>query len=105
MKDQNIKTYADWQAPQLLSDFLRVGDIVDEEMIQYFQDVLPPIMVGGFMQISEPCDFDEQGRNTYLTLAGNVFCGEMPSAKVFFFDCVQGYKEILNAQGVVISGD
>lgn len=64
-----IKTYENWCASGLdLSQFLRIGDVVDEEMADYFIEVLPPItMTGQLVQMGEPHSHRE-GRATYSTL-------------------------------------
>lgn len=66
-KEIKIKTYEDWGAYQQLDDYLKVGDIVDEEMVEHFLNVLPPLMyTHNYLQVSEACDF-RNGKNTYTT--------------------------------------
>jgi hypothetical protein len=69
-----IKTRAGWHDSKLdLGKYLQVGDEVDEEMYDYFLEVLPPIQGPGLLQISEPNDHINGGA-TYATLqrgAGN----------------------------------
>ena len=61
-----IKTYADWKGN--LDEYLRIGDLVDEDMHDYFLNVLPPAsMSGGIVQIGEPASH-VNGRATYATL-------------------------------------
>jgi len=61
-----IKKYSDWKGD--LGDYLQIGDLVDEEMVDYFINVLPPAcMSGGVVQIGEPSSHVE-GRATYPTL-------------------------------------
>jgi hypothetical protein len=69
MSVKTIKTYEQWhESRQDLSKFLQIGDIVDEEMVEYFLNVLPPkTWNNSIIQIGEPCDLVE-GKNTYSTL-------------------------------------
>lgn len=78
-----MKTYADWKGN--LYDYLQIGDIVDEEMVEYFIDVLPPACFNSScIQMGEPYSHID-GNATYATLkkvdgewvfAGNCFYGE-----------------------------
>lgn len=69
MSVKTIKTYDQWsESKQDLSKFLQIGDIVDEDMVDYFINVLPPAcMSGGVVQIGEPSNHVE-GKATYETL-------------------------------------
>lgn len=74
---KKIKTYADWDCD--LQDYLQVGDVVDEEMYNYFIDVLPPAYCSGtIVQMGEPYSHKEFGA-TYATLKhtsnGWAYCG------------------------------
>lgn len=75
-----MKTKAQWdESRQDLGRFLQVGDVVDEEIADYFLCVLPPVcMVGGIIQIGEP-NSHVNGRATYATIKrtpeGWVYCG------------------------------
>jgi len=52
-----IKTYEDWTGD--LGAYLQPGDLVDEEMADYFLEVLPPAYWGpALIQIGEPQDHD-----------------------------------------------
>ena len=64
-----MKTYSAWgESRQSLDHFLLIGDVVDEEMADYFINVLPPVsMSGHLIQIGEPVN-DVAGRPTYATL-------------------------------------
>lgn len=83
-----MKTYAAWgESRQSLDHFLLIGDVVDEEMADYFIKVLPPVsMLGHLIQIGEPvCDVG--GRPTYATLRRNsarqwVYRRQLPSGRV-----------------------
>lgn len=58
-----MKTYQEWmKSHKNLSEFLQVGDVVDEEMYFYFLEVLPPAcMSSRCVQIGEPYSHDEGG--------------------------------------------
>ena len=78
-----IKTMADWNGS--LSDCFRVGDLVSEEIVEWFINVLPPACLNGScIQIGEPYSHVD-GHATYPTLkntaygwvyAGNCFHGQ-----------------------------
>ena len=66
------KTMADWPAGVSIDKFLRVGDIVDEEMYMHFLNIAPPRAFGsGLLQVGGACDTikNEDGKlqNTFLT--------------------------------------
>ena len=65
-----MKTMKQWRASGLsLVQFLQVGDIVDETIQNYFIEVLPTAShTSDCIQMGEPYDSDEKGRDTYLTL-------------------------------------
>ena len=58
-----MKTKTQWdKSKQNLSDFLQVGDVVDEEMKDYFIEVLPPAcMSSRCIQIGEPFTHNAKG--------------------------------------------
>lgn len=64
-----VKTYADWNGSgKDLSQFLQVGDAVDDQMAWYFLEVLPPATnLTNLIQIGEPYSH-VQGRPTFSTL-------------------------------------
>ncbi|VBB08487.1 Hypothetical protein LUCI_3759, partial [Lucifera butyrica] len=78
----------DWEGD--LDSFLEVGDLVDEEFVDYFINVLPPACMNGqCVQMGEPYshnpDKDGKWRATYSTLknspegwryAGHCFRGQ-----------------------------
>ena len=72
-----MKTLEGWFASDAntLDDYLRVGDVVDEEMVQYFVDLLPPAtFTSRCVQIGEPNDHTDDGHALYGTfevLGGN----------------------------------
>jgi len=85
---KTIKTYSQWhEARQELSKFLQVGDIVDEEIVEYCLNVLPPkTWNNNIIQIGEPCDFVE-GKQTYSTLMNT------PDGWAWAGECHRGQTE------------
>lgn len=70
MNNTIIKTMKDWK--QSFSDDFKAGDRVDEEIYQYFLNVLPPLTNREKMlQVSEPYGWDEKGRSTYTTFTND----------------------------------
>lgn len=79
-----MKTYAEWKGS--LNDYLILGDLVDEEMADYFRDVLPPERCTSWLiQMGEPYGHRD-GKVTYYTLEktvegwvyrGHCFAGEV----------------------------
>lgn len=62
-----FKTYADWKGN--LSDYLQIGDLVDDEIVENFENVLPPAFWNSYIiQMGEPYSHDAEGRPTYPTL-------------------------------------
>ena len=53
-----MKTFKEWcDSNESLSDFLEPGDEVDEEMVDYFMDIMPPHRMSfGYLQVGEPYD-------------------------------------------------
>jgi len=80
LRESARKTRAGWRESRLdLDRYLQVGDLVDEEMYDYFLNVLPPACYGDrLVQIGEPHDH-VNGRATFATLKktadGWVYCG------------------------------
>lgn len=63
-----MKTYNDWKGD--LNEYLTVGDEVDEEMIDYIINCLPPAcMRESCTQLGEPYSHDEEGRALYYTFS------------------------------------
>jgi len=61
-----LKTYADWEGT--LDEYLTVGCLVDQEMVNYFLNVLPPTYWSGYViQLGEPSSHIG-GKATYETL-------------------------------------
>ena len=81
-----MKTLKEWDDSHLnLDQFLMIGDVVDEEIADYFLGVLPPACMSGvIIQIGEPCSHVD-GRPTYATIKrtpeGWVYCGRCYQGK------------------------
>ena len=75
-----MKTMEGWHESKVdLGKYLQIGDVVEEEMADYFLCVLPPAcMTGGILQIGEP-NSHVNGRATYATIKrtseGWIYCG------------------------------
>ena len=64
-----MKTYQEWKdSKKDLGRFLTAGDAVDEDIVDYFIGVLPPIMSKNCIQMGEPCSTNNQGDFVYATL-------------------------------------
>jgi hypothetical protein len=65
-----MKTLNQWHGSKLdLGKFLQIGDLVDEEMADYFLGVLPPAFYSSsLIQIGEPYSHI-QNRPTFATIA------------------------------------
>lgn len=64
-----MKTYQGWgnSGVGTIDEYLTIGDEVDEEMIDYFRDILPPRTCNFMMlQVGEPSDY-VNCRATYMT--------------------------------------
>ena len=60
-----MKTLEEWSGN--LYDYLAIGDEVDEEMVEYFRDILPPTTYrSNLIQCGEPYSH-VRGRATYTT--------------------------------------
>ncbi len=82
------KSLEDWENSGInsLQNFLKIGDLVTEEFVDYFMNILPPAYMGyGILQVGEPYSFEydpdsEKYRNTYTTFTrgedGWMYCGE-----------------------------
>ncbi|WP_336775384.1 hypothetical protein [Paenibacillus sp. MMO-58] len=61
-----VKRYADWKGD--LHVFLKIGDLVDEEMVNHFLNELPPTTwTSSLIQMGEPYSH-VGGKATYATL-------------------------------------
>ena len=82
-RDYQVKDQSDW-TDDFNKDF-EPGDYVDQEIVDYFRDVLPPrSMAPGYLQVGEPYSHvpDQEGRyratyNTFKKSAPGVwkYCG------------------------------
>ena len=80
---RSLKKYAEWEGS--LGEYLNVGDLVDQEFVDYFLNVLPPVCwTREIIQMGEPYSH-VAGRATYSTLkktpdgweyAGNCYRGQ-----------------------------
>lgn len=73
MISETPKTLEGWQSTGLnLEDFLSIGDEVDEDMVDYFINVVPPLVhFSSLIQVSEPFSSEKADdgvyRNTFIT--------------------------------------
>lgn len=66
LNDIEIKTMKDWKYD--FSNDFNPGDRVDDEIYQYFLDVLPPLVNRrNMLQVSGAYGWDSRGGNTYTT--------------------------------------
>jgi len=65
-----LKTKFLWEQSKLiLDDYLNVGDLVDEEIVDYFISVLPPVTLqANIIQLGEAYTHDISGNPIYLTI-------------------------------------
>lgn len=64
------KSYSGWHDAKLnLSEYLHVGDVVDEPLVRYAYEVVPPVALSGLLvQMGEPYDHGGRGgRARYST--------------------------------------
>lgn len=118
-----MKRYKDWNCN--LMEFLKIDDLVDEEFVDYFIEVLPPATMNSqCIQIGEPYSQMEDickkiWRQTFPTLkktpegwryAGNCFMGEtcLPNSQVYsdinFSECVECCEYKHRSDMVAIDG-
>jgi hypothetical protein len=91
-----LKTMEGWRESRLMLDhYLQIDDEVDEDIVNYFINVLPPITWNGeCIQIGEAIDvkYDKRikkCRNTYSTLKSNKQF--TPNRKWYYAgDCFKG---------------
>jgi hypothetical protein len=81
-----METYAEWAESRLPLDmFLAVGDVVDEEMVNYFVSVMPPAYMSSWLiQIGEPNSHVE-GKATFATISNSS-----PKGWVYNGNCYRG---------------
>lgn len=64
-----MKSYKEWinSETKTIDEYLNVGDEVDEEMIDYFRDILPPATCNfKMLQVGEPSNH-VNGQAIYMT--------------------------------------
>ncbi len=66
--------FADRTGRESIYDYLRKGDIVSEDIVDNFMDMLPPrAMSHGYLQVGDPYshvfDIDHRLRPTFMTFA------------------------------------
>lgn len=89
--EYQVKDQSDW-----LEDFnkdFQPGDYVDQEIVDYFRDVLPPRnMSAGYLQVGEPYshvpDQDGRYRATY-----NTFTKSAPGVWLYCGHCFAGERK------------
>jgi len=60
-----------------LTDYLKIGDMVDKDILEYIMNSIPPkTMTGNILQGGEPYSSDKDGKNTYITFAKENPFGE-----------------------------
>lgn len=80
-----VKTMADWNGS--FDECFAIGDLVDEEIVEHFINVLPPAcMTGECVQIGSP-DFHVAEGATYLTLKNT------PDGWMYAGTCLRGSTE------------
>lgn len=88
-----FKTLKDWPKDLYITQYLQVGDKVDDEMYKHFLNILPPhYYFGGMLQVGGACDNieDDNGvlKRTFLTFVKDsesdcwIFKGECFSREV-----------------------
>lgn len=85
---KNIKTYEEWsKSEKPLSEFLTVGDYVDDDIVNFFLECLPPLVwTDKTIQQGEAHDLCD-GEFTYSTLlnkkdgSGWFYAGTLPKWK------------------------
>ncbi len=90
-KDYQVKDQSDWKGD--FNEDFKPGDYVDQEIVDYFRDVLPPrSMAPGYLQVGEPYshvpDQDGRYRATY-----NTFTKSAPGVWKYWGHCIAGETE------------
>lgn len=76
--ENNIKSIQGWKDSKedYLTDYLHIGDRVDQSIVDYFINTLPPIVWNsGIIQMGERYSSDCKGNGTYLTIAKDELFG------------------------------
>jgi hypothetical protein len=80
-----MKTYANWKGS--LNEYLQVGDLVDEDIVEHFINVLPPITFNGNMiQMGEPYSHIPGAGGTYYTITKTI------EGWMYTGICLRGFK-------------
>lgn len=77
--ENNIKSIQGWKdsEAEYLNDYLHIGDKVDQSIVDYFINTLPPVVWNsGIVQMGEPYSSDFNGKATYLTIAKDELFGD-----------------------------
>lgn len=80
------KSYKGWlnSSAKTIEEYLNKGDEVDNEMIEYFTDILPPITQNSLMlQVGEPSNHID-GKALYMTFTNEN------SKWIYKGDCFKG---------------
>ena len=90
-REYKIKEQSDWKAD--FNEDFQPGDFVDQDIVDYFRDVLPPRSMGpGYLQVGEPYshepDKDGKYRATY-----NTFTNAAPGVWKYHGHCFAGETE------------
>lgn len=89
-----IKTFKDWTGD--LTDYLQVGDLMDDELQDYFNEVLPPIRFGSFTQMGEANTHNEKGK-VYSTHYRGLFLGDLNNIQEYPAEailCLESMKTV-----------
>lgn len=89
-RELKVKDQSDWKGD--FNEDFKPGEYVDQKIVDYFRDVLPPRSMGiGYLQVGEPYNHtpDQEGRYraTYNTF---TFTGEAPNVWKYCGHCFAG---------------
>lgn len=121
LRGTGLKTLAGWHRTGLnIEDYLLPGDAVDDDMVDHFRNILPPLCDRhSLMQVSEPYSSEKDSagsyRDTYITFdraadggwryAGLCYAGEAKNRvdyKSSLDRLIEAAKAALVAQGTTI---
>ena len=71
--NKEIKTYKEWQGS--ITEYLNINDIVDNEMVEHFRNVLPPKIDSNYM-VQGGEAYDHVLDDTTNKYKGHCFIGE-----------------------------
>lgn len=69
-----VKTLDGWKGG--LSDYLDIGDLVDDDLLEHVRGSVPPIESKGFLQMGEAYSHNAQGA-TFLSFYENIYLGPL----------------------------